>query len=166
MASDEGVLRAQLNPDKQPGDKRPAFQGTLTLPNEGAKRDVVLWARKDRNGVAMLTGKAQSSALEQIQALVEPPTELPVDAPLTDGKQFAIDPYQIMLFTTKEKVPNGPDFWGLYHPGPNAPLMHVAVWAKTDRDGKALLTGNIKVHKDAPERAPNKAKTRTRDRGR
>ena len=40
----KGALRARLNADKQPGDKKPAFHGTLTLPGETGERELALWA--------------------------------------------------------------------------------------------------------------------------
>ena len=168
MTHAKGKLHANLNPAKTPGDKRPAFQGKLTLPGNSATRDLVLWTSRDRNGASLLTGRAGLSAVEQIDQLSAPPVapDGGVDAPLTNGSQFAIDPYQVMLFTARDRTPNGPAYHGLYHPGVDAPLMHLAVWAKTDRNGAARLSGIVELHRAAPERDHSRAKTRRRERER
>ena len=169
----KGALRARLNADKQPGDKKPAFHGTLTLPGETGERELALWAEKTRKGATMLAGKAAESAIEKIKALAGPP-KVPDTAPRTDGKQFAIDPYDVMLFENIKdgKTPNPPDYWGYYHPGSDKPLMRLAVWARTDRDGKVLLSGTVRAHQSEATRemdpsaptAPVRPRRRERER--
>lgn len=41
--------------------------------------------------------------------------------------------------------------------------MRLAVWAKTDAHGKAMLTGSVQIHEPAPER--ERKPTRQRGRG-
>ena len=62
---------------------------------------------------------------------------------------------EIVLFENKPKegeapkvlekgAPARPDFYGWHHPGePGQGLLDVAVWAKTDANGRAYLTGSI-----------------------
>ena len=86
----------------------------------------------------------------------------------TGGKDLTIDPHGMLLFSNTQKDaenPTRPDYWGYYNPGGGERLMRLAVWARTDSRGNAMLTGNIQRDepraKDvAPSKTKAKAKTR------
>ena len=68
----KGTIRAFLNPDKVPGDDKPAFTGTLSFPGEEKERNFALWSRPDKNGAVILSGHTSvvsGSAMEQITGL-------------------------------------------------------------------------------------------------
>ena len=143
----KGTLRAFLNPDKLPGDDKPAFTGMLTFPGEEMERAFALWSRKDKNGAVILSGRIQvvsGSALDQIAGLT-------ADAPKADkltvgkgAKPLSLQPRDIVLFENKNKGAKRPDFYGWHHTGQQGrePLQ-VAVWARTDTNGRAYITGNL-----------------------
>jgi hypothetical protein len=174
----QGKLSATLNPFKQPGDKRPAFTGTLTLPGQTDERPVSLWAQTSKAGNAIMTGRAGESAATQIAKLTMPAGPFDDDAiqhAKTDGKHFVIDSHDIMLFEarkTETSHARAPDYWGYFNPGPGHELMRLAVWAKTDMQGRAKLSGTVKAYvadvepviSVEPTQAPAKARRRSRAR--
>lgn len=168
----KGNLIAFLNNRKKADDNRPAFQGKLTLPGNPAERGFALWASTSKKtGDTMLTGEAGQSATMQIDKLSKPTKMLDPDAAIqiaqTGGKGLIIDPHGLLLFTNKQKDAENvdrPDYWGYYNPGGGERLMRIAVWARTDRSGNAMLTGNIQ--RDEPKKelpAPAKSKTKKTD---
>ncbi len=144
----KGTIRAFLNPDKLPGDDKPAFTGTLTFPGDEKERAFALWSRKDKNGGVILSGRihvVSGSALDQITGLT---TEEETKAEkLTVGKgakPLSLKPREVVLFENKNKGDKRPDFYGWHHTGQagREPLQ-VAVWAKIDTNGRAYITGNL-----------------------
>ena len=164
----KGNFIAFLNGTKQVDDNRPAFQGRLSLPGNPSERSVALWVYTAKNGQVLLNGKAGESAATQIEKLTKPPREVIEDASIkvaqNDNKGLVIDPHNVLLFTNKQKDaenPERPDYWGYYNPGGGERLMKVAVWAKTDRGGRAMLTGNLQ--RDEPNRSAEPAKDQDRE---
>ena len=162
-----GRLFAAVNPDKQPGDKRPAFRGDVTLEGEDAKRQAVLWALTTKAGRTMLAGRTAKSAKDQIDDLAQPkaPEAEPERGPQSDGKQFVVEAHELVLFENGGKTPDKPtlpDYWGYYNPGDGTPLRRLTVWANNDRNGRPTLSGTLSVHEPALELK----RSRERHRGR
>ncbi|MDX2264106.1 MAG: hypothetical protein NW215_03945 [Hyphomicrobiales bacterium] len=165
---DSGRFIAFFKADaKQAGRKGPDFEGTLTLPG-GEERRVGLWARKTKAGKTMLSGRLSRGAVAQIEELTRDlqSEDTPAEDPQSDGAQFAVDPHDIVLFRASK--PDGsklPDYWGYCHPGGNAPLMKLSVWAKTDKRGRAMLSGAVAVHEPAKDMQAERQRRRARARG-
>jgi hypothetical protein len=70
-----------------------------------------------------------------------------------DGNEPDVAPDEILLFKNTRKDGNQPDYWGYYNPGHDGPLMRMAVWARNDAAGKAMLSGSVKVHEPEFERS-------------
>src|SRR5690606_9158824 len=110
-----------------------------------------LWAHMSQKGHPILTGKAGETAMEQIAQLagIPEPPESPLAGAKTNGKQFAIDPHDVMLLPNTGKGAEHtkrPDYWGYFNPGAGHALMRLSVWAETDTHGKAMLRGNLVAH--------------------
>jgi hypothetical protein len=149
----KGTLRAFLNSEKVKGDSKPAFEGKLVLPGATVERPLALWVRQRKeDGAMMLTGRVEQprgSALDQISGLAGSKVGA---LAVNDGK-LSLKPGDVVLFENKAKEPNGPvdgpgakpDFYGWHHSGaPGRGLVDLGVWAKTDTNGRAYLTGSIK----------------------
>jgi len=157
--ADEGRFIAFLSAKHDQGDKRPAFEGILTAPGGREERRAALWVRTTKTGKTMLSGRVSRSTMEQIEDLAQPPQDKGLDEAQSDGAQFAVDAQEIMLFPNGQKSDADsklPDYWGYCNPGKGKPLLRLAVWATTDRNGKAMLTGSATVHAPAKDagRAP------------
>lgn len=162
----KGNLRGFLNRQKMPGDNRPVFQGKLSLPGIKGDRSFALWPyTSEKSGASVLSGRAGASAAEQIQMLTNPQREHDTDTTIEiaqkgGGEALHIQPNAIVMFTNKSKDADNqkrPDYFGYYNPGGGQPLMRLAAWTDTDRNGAAIITGN--VSKDEPRRdmdAPEK----------
>jgi hypothetical protein len=171
-----GNLIGFLNQAKTPDDQRPVFSGKISLPGNPAERGLALWAYTSKtSGETLLSGKAGESPTAQIDKLIKPATAPDVgkainpDTSIKVGqngeKALIIDPHSVVLFSNKQKDlenPARPDFYGYYNPGAGEPLMKLAVWAKTDRYGKAMLTGN--VQKDEPKPVKDMEKDQAEER--
>lgn len=155
-----GNLIGFLNTKKSPGDSRPIFQGKITLPGQEAERGYALWSyTSEKSGATVFSGKALDEANTQIERLTSPEREYDTDTTIAlaqkDGAEaLEIKPGAMVMFTNKSKDaenPSRPDYWGYYNPGGKEPLMRLAAWSKTDRNGRAMLTGS--VVKDEPSQA-------------
>lgn len=159
----KGTLRAFLNTEKVKGDTKPAFEGKLILPGTTAERPLALWLRQRKeDGTMMLTGRVEQprgSALEQIGGLAG--SKVPEIA-INDGK-LKLKAGEVVLFENKAKTPEGPadgpgakpDFYGWHHSGEaGRGLVDIGVWAKTDTNGRAYLSGSVKERVTEPEPAP------------
>lgn len=149
-----GNLIGFLNTKKTPGDNRPIFQGKLTLPGKETERGYALWSyTSEKSGATVLSGKALDDANTQVERLTSPDREYDTDTTIAlaqkDGAEsLEIKPGAMVMFTNKSKDtdnPSRPDFWGYYNPGGKQPLMRLAAWSKTDRNGRAMLTGSLVV---------------------
>lgn len=159
----KGTLRAFLNTEKVKGDNKLAFEGKLVLPGSGIEKPLALWLRQRKEeGAMMLTGRVEhprGNALEQIGGLVG--GKVPEIA-VNDGK-LKLKAGDVVLFENKAKEPGGPtdgpgakpDFYGWHHSGePGRRLVDLGVWAKTDTNGRAYLTGSVKDRAVEPQAAP------------
>ena len=140
-----GVIRAFMNSDKVPGDDRPSFNGRLTLPGTFKETMFSLWLRRDKQGAVILSGQTQpvsGSALEQIGALADAPEQNAADINMgSDTAPLVLKAREIVLFESKARGENRPDFYGYHHSGDAAKPVHIALWARTDVNGRAYLSG-------------------------
>lgn len=159
----KGTLRAFLNTEKVKGDNKPAFEGKLTLPGDPVERPVALWLRQRKeDGALMLAGRVEQprgSALEQITGLAGGKTR---ELAVNDGK-LKLKPGEVVLFENRTKAASAPadgpgskpDFYGWHHTGDAARgLVDLGVWAKTDTNGRAYLSGSVKERQVEPQSAP------------
>lgn len=145
-----GNFVAFMNRDKQPGDRRPAFDGRLSTPGAEDERRFALWVHEYTNPktgevLQMFNGEvgrvdAKASALDQIAALSKaaPGQEAAIG-------NLSLSPGQIVIFPNgfKAEAPDKqrPDYWGAYNPGNGEPIVRISVWAKKDRNQNPMLTG-------------------------
>lgn len=164
----KGNLIGFFNKQKLPGDKQPVIQGKLSLPGNPAERGFALWAHtSERTGATVLSGRAGDTPTAQIDKFTKPQPSLTADATIEiaqrDGeKGLTIEPHSILLFTNTQRDadnPTRPNYWGYYNPGGGERLQRVAAWARTDRNGNAMLTGNLQRDE------PNRDKGNDRDNG-
>lgn len=146
-----GDFVAYLNKAKQPGDKQPAFEGHITKPGSDNKHTLTLWAHeytdpKTGEVKVMFNGTAEAYArnsppVDQINALVREST----DTSEQSLSGITLGPRQVVLFPSKfkDEAPNKdrPSYWGAYNPGDGTPIVRSSVWLKTDRYGRAYLSG-------------------------
>lgn len=156
---DRGNMIGFLNTRKLPGDNRPVFQGKLNLPGIETERGFALWAvTSEKSGATVLTGRAGESAMAQIDNFTRPESQHDADTTIALAQRDGADGLEIkahamVMFVNKSKdqdTQSRPDYWGYYNPGKGEPLMRLAAWAKTDQNGKAMLTGSLQ--KDEPRR--------------
>jgi hypothetical protein len=164
-----GRLLAFKNKDHEPGGKQPAFKGTISIQGSAENRHVVLWARKSkRTGKTYFQGRLGESAAAQIDKLADGHAD---DETVNDGQETESDlkPGDIRLFPNEQKKPdtNLPDYFGSCLPGKNDKPQRLDVWAKVDKYGKPMLSGNVTEQKpkQEPEQkqdAPKPVKKRQR----
>jgi hypothetical protein len=156
--SDEtnGKLIGFKNRRKELGDKRPLFQGKLTLPGTTQERTFALWTAVTKDGTqVLLSGRAGADAKTQIETIARPEMTLPPEAAIriaqNGGKDLTIEPDAMVLFENKQKTkehPTRPDYFGYFNPGKGERLVRLAIWTGMDRSGEAYIRGNLEF--DAP----------------
>lgn len=164
-----GNLIGFLNSAKQPGDSKPVFQGKLSLPGSPSERGFALWAyTSEKSGDTVLSGRATNAATEQVKDLIHAKPDKTADTIISiaqkdGGKGLEIAPHALLLFSNKQKDKEGadsekvrPDYWGYYNPGNGEALQRIAAWAKTDRNGAAMLTGSLQ--KEEPFRGNERSR--------
>ena len=160
----KGMLRAFLNTEKVKGDNKPAFEGKIVLPGSTVERPLALWiGQRKKDGATMLTGRVEhprGTALEQITGLAG--ASRVSDLALNEGK-LSLKAGEVVLFENKAKSPEAsvdgqgtrPDFYGWHHTGePGRGLVELGVWAKTDTNGRAYLSGSVKDRVAEPMATP------------
>jgi hypothetical protein len=164
-----GRLVAFKNPEHTVGGKQPAFRGTIHPEGSADKRNVVLWVRASKkSGETYLSGSAGETAAAQIERLVQ---QEPVDREVPDapelthdtGTQLELKPHDVVLFKNKnkERGSNQPDYYGYYSPGPEQKLQRLDVWARNDKYGRPMLSGNVADHELAKEKARARGRSRS-----
>ncbi len=145
-----GDFAAFLNRDKQPGDKRPIFEGHVCKPGETDKYEITLWAHDfadPQTGEVKLMYSGTVSAYgteaepaDQVAALTR--TSTPADQSLGS---LSLRPRQVTLFPNgfKGDAPDKkrPDLWGGVNFGDGSPLVRLSVWMQQTRNGQAMLSG-------------------------
>lgn len=179
-----GNFVAFINRDKEPGDKRPMFQGRISQPGIEHEHPFSLWAHEFTDGKTgevktMFNGTAgavavNAAAEDQIAALMH-------NAPKEEGVlgNLTLAARQVVLFPNrfKEDAPekDRPDYWGAYNPGDGTAIVRISAWMSKDRYKNAMLRGATsyptpgKTEADlqhaaevAPNPAPDEPPTRSR----
>lgn len=167
-----GRLTAYKNRAHEPGNKQPAFKGTIHPEGTTDPRPLALWARiSKKTGDTYFTGKAGETAATQIDKIAAGEPEDDSNTPEAETEQ-AVKPHQVRLFknTRKEPGTKQPDYFGYYNPGDGTKLQRLDAWAKNDKYGKPMLSGAVKLQKaekkkelakeQEQEAAPQKKKKR------
>lgn len=144
-----GNFVAFKNREKNPGDKRPAFDGRIAMPGSEDERDFALWAH---DFIDKTTGEARvmfNGAASATARNADAGTQI---AAMTSGKGedagysgLTLAPRQVVLFPNrfKDEAPDKkrPDYWGAFNPGDGSAVVRVSAWARTDRNGNVYLSG-------------------------
>lgn len=167
--AETGRLTAYKNRAHEAGSKQPAFKGTIHPEGSTDKRPLALWARiSKKTGDTYFTGKAGESAAAQIEKIAAGEPEDDTSTADTDNEQ-TLKPHEVRLFknTRKEPGTKQPDYFGQYNPGDGTKLQRLDVWAKNDKYGKPMLSGNAanqkaekkkEIEKEQPQEAGSKKK--------
>lgn len=151
MTQTTGNFIAYLNRDLEPGVKKPAFDGRISIPGRDEEMRFALWAHAYRNPSTgetqvMFSGKASNvvtnaAPLEQMTTLVK---ASPENTKATIGN-LTLAPRQVVLFLNRFKADapekDRPDYWGAFNPGNGEPVVRISAWARRDRNDHAMLTG-------------------------
>jgi hypothetical protein len=146
-----GNFIAYLNRDKEPRDKKPAFDGRISIPGREDEMRFAIWAHEYKNPSTgelqiMFNGQAGNVAtnaapLDQVAALVKAAPEGP-EAMIGN---LTLAPRQVVLFPNRFKAEapekDRPDYWGAFNPGNGEPVVRISAWAKKDRNDHAMLAG-------------------------
>lgn len=145
-----GDFVAFLNRDKQPGDRRPIFEGRIARPGSDDKHPLTLWAHEHADPK---TGEMKTMYSGTIGAVS--PDAAPGDqvAALTRASTAAdqalgnltLRPRQVVLFANgfKGEAPDKkrPDLWGAVNFGDGSPIARCSVWLAKTRSGEVMLSG-------------------------
>ncbi|KUO58151.1 MAG: hypothetical protein APF80_12000 [Alphaproteobacteria bacterium BRH_c36] len=145
-----GDFVAFLNRDKQPGDRRPIFEGRIAKPGSDHKHDLTLWAHEFTDKATgeiktMYTGtvgavSTDMDPADQIAAL----TRTANTSEQTFGN-LSLRPRQVAIFPNgyKDEAPDKdrPDLWGAINFGDGTPVVRASVWFKKTRSGEVMLSG-------------------------
>ena len=146
-----GNFIAFLARDKEPGDKRPVFEGRLSLPDTETELHVPLWGHEyadPKTGEMMTMFNGTTDAVspadapkDQVAALLK---NEDAAAPASISN-VTLRSRQVVLFPNrfKDEAPEKerPDYWGAYNPGNGQPVVRISAWMRKDRYGRAMLTG-------------------------
>lgn len=178
---EKGKFAAFKNPKHEPGGKQPAFKGAMTFGDANDERHIAFWPHKSKaTGQTFFRIKVGASAAEQIDGLTDPgPGEhenRSGDSAKNDSR-LDLKPGEGIAFPNSNKPSgsNQPDYYGYLKPNSNAQILKLDTWAKNDRYGKPMLSGNAKPipqrelkqtpplepeHSEADEKAPARKKAR------
>lgn len=146
-----GNFVAFLARDKEPGDKRPVFEGRLSLPDAEAELHFPLWGHEyadPKTGELMTMFNGSTDAVstadapkDQIAALLKN-EDATAPASISNIK---LRSRQLVLFPNRFKAEapekERPDYWGAFNPGNGQPVARISAWMRKDRYGRAMLTG-------------------------
>lgn len=145
-----GDFVAFLNRDKQPGDKRPIFEGRLAKPGSEEKFLMVLWAHEYTDP---RTGEVKIMFSGEINA-VSPDADPAAQVAALNRANGASDqilgnltirPRQVVLFPNdfKAEAPHKkrPDLRGGVNFGDGSPVARASVWFDKTRNGQVMLNG-------------------------
>ncbi len=143
-----GNFIAHLNRDKKPGDKKPTFDGRLSVPGSDAEQSFALWAHTSPNSN---TGEMQIMFNGRADAVS--PTDAPMDqvAALLNGgdaidfAKLSLSARQLVLFPNQFKADapdkDRPDYWGVFNPGNGQSVVRISAWMRKDRYKNAMIAG-------------------------
>lgn len=145
-----GNFVAFINRDKQPGDKRPMFQGRISQPGRDEEHPFSLWADEftdTRTGEVKTMFNGEAGALAVNAAAADQVASLMRDAPNTEAElgNLKLTARQVVLFPNRFKhdapEKDRPDYWGAYNPGDGTPVVRFSAWMSKDRYRNAMLRG-------------------------
>jgi hypothetical protein len=145
-----GNFVAFLVRDKEPGDKKPTFDGRLKLPNEDGELTFALWSHeyadpKTGEVQIMFNGRADAvsptdAPLAQVAALLKDGSHAPANV-----GNLKVASRQLVLFPNRFKAEapekERPDYWGAYNPGNGQPVVRISAWLRKDRYQNAMIAG-------------------------
>lgn len=149
-----GNFIAFLLREKEPGDKRPMFEGRLSLPNDPkVEYGFPLFAHeytdpKTGEVMTMFNGgtdpvSLNAAPMDQIAALLK---GADATTALTSVGSLQLRPRQLVLFPNrfKNEAPEKerPDYWGAYNHGNDQPVLRIGAWLRKDRYGRAMFGGS------------------------
>lgn len=146
-----GNFVAFLARHKQPGDKKPVFEGRLKLPDADNELTFALWGHeyadpKTGEEQTMFNGRSDAIAsnaepLQQVAALLK--SEDGFDTVALGNLE--LQARQLVLFPNRFKAAapekQRPDYWGAYNPGNGQPIVRISAWLRKDRYNNAMMTG-------------------------
>lgn len=146
-----GNFVAFLVRDKEPGDKKPTFDGRIKLPNVEAEENFALWAHeytdpKTGEQHIMFNGRTDAvspsaAPIDQIAALLKQDNSTAA----VSASNLEIQSRQLVLFPNRFKNDNPakqrPDYWGAYNPGNGQPVVRISAWLRKDRYQNAMMAG-------------------------
>lgn len=149
-----GNFIAFLARDKEPGDKRPMFEGRLSLPEDPKlEYGFPLFAHEytdPRTGevMTMFNGTTDpvsmnAAPMDQIAALLK---TADTATALSSVGNLQLRPRQLVLFPNRfrDEAPekDRPHFWGAYNHGSNHAVLRIGSWLRKDRYGRAMFGGS------------------------
>lgn len=149
-----GNFIAFLLREKEPGDKRPMFEGRLSLPNDPkVEYGFPLFAHeytdpKTGEVMTMFNGgtdpvSLNAAPMDQIAALLK---GADATTALASVGNLQLRPRQLVLFPNrfKDEAPEKerPDYWGAYNHGNDQPVLRIGAWLRKDRYGRAMFGGS------------------------
>jgi hypothetical protein len=169
MTTDRGNFIGNLNRTKQPGDKRPLFQGRIGLPGSDKEYVFALWGYEGKNGKTVFNGRANafasnSDAIAQVGELIR--ADGPATGVALEDNGLTVKPQQLVLFANgfkDEAHPNRPDFYGRWNPGDGQPLVAISAWMHKDRYERPLLAGQTSFPRKDVDPAKVEATPQTLD---
>lgn len=146
----QGNFVAFLVRDKEPGDRKPTFDGRLTIPGSDTETTIALWSHEyadPKTGEVKIMFNGRSDAIspsdtpiEQIAALTKA-----VDGASAEVGNLSLAARQLVLFPNrfKDDAPEKqrPDYWGAYNPGHGQPVVRISAWLRKDRYKNAMISG-------------------------
>ena len=146
-----GNFVAFLARDKEPGDRRPVFDGRLRLPATETDLTFALWGHeyadpKTGEVQTMFNGRADAvspsdAPMDQVGALLK---DDGAAGPASVGN-LQLRARQLVLFPNRFKAEapekERPDYWGAYNPGNGQPIVRISAWLRKDRYHNAMLAG-------------------------
>jgi hypothetical protein len=146
-----GNFVAFLARDKQPGDRKPVFDGRLKLPGTDDDLTFALWGHeyadtKSGEMQTMFNGRSDAVSpaadpMQQVAALLKSDE---ANSPAAVGN-LELQARQLVLFPNRFKADapekQRPDYWGAYNPGNGQPIVRISAWLRKDRYNNAMMTG-------------------------
>lgn len=145
-----GNFVAFLVRDKEPGDRKPTFDGRLAIPDVDGEHAFALWAHEyadPKTGEVRIMFNGRTDAVS--------PTAAPIDqiAALLKGDDsqqqsmgnISLAARQLVLFSNRFKAEapekDRPDYYGAYNPGNGQPVVRISAWLRKDRYQNAMMAG-------------------------
>ncbi|AHB50246.1 hypothetical protein W911_12080 [Hyphomicrobium nitrativorans NL23] len=148
-----GNFIAFLVREKEPGDKRPMFEGRLSLPDEPkVEYAFPLFGHeytdpKTGEVMTMFNGSTDpvslnAAPMDQIAALLK---GADTTTALASVGSLQLRPRQLVLFPNrfKDEAPekDRPHYWGAYNHTRNDAVLRIGAWLRKDRYGRAMFGG-------------------------